>query len=279
MLETTRTRKRTYVRWSIGVLAALVLVGLAVQASGRSAPEPAVESPSKPIAEPESEPDVSGSPSEPSLAPIDVPSVPTAGPGVTAPGVRMVARPGPDVATVEVEETVFFPAEVDEVSLALLPADDSLEGVGAPTVLGLQAASEDGIVPMPKTTFKAGDGPQLVDFDGRKLTLRYTLANVVGRTPNSLPGRSLAAVQPLTANQLAGVDVVYYFYGDVTNIQCPDQPAARRMCGLQQRGRWSTVPVTAAHSRALVQFDQSLSPQGAAPSGNETDSEDAGATS
>lgn len=270
--------KRTYIRWSVGVVAALVLVVLAVQASGRSAREPAPD-PGEQAAQPSSDSEESSAPPAALRPAPGQLSIPTTGPGVTTPGAVVVARSGAGVATVEVEESIVLPADVSQVSLSVLPADGAIEGAGQPRVVGLQAASGDRLVAVPRSTFVASDGAQKLQVDGRRLTLRYTLADVVGRTPNSLPGRSLAAMRPLTANQLGEANVVYYFYGDVSNIHCPDQPADRQMCGMEQQGRWRTVPVAAARSRALVQFDQELTPQEAAPSGTQDDPEDAGATS
>lgn len=264
MPNNVKAQWSVYARWGAGITAAAILVALAVEASGRDAPTP----PSEPEAS------LEAAPTKSVAARPDLPA-PNTGPGIDQTGAVMIARPGREPGVIEVEERILLPDSPDSPASPASPegtgsprtvtvraprADRGVPDSGIPHVSALQASSKDGLVPVPQANFTARDGALELVVPGREVVLRYAISGAVGRSPQSLPGRSLVSLKALTADHLDAHPVVTYFYGTVTNVQCADAQTRQQNCGLSQSGRWATVPRPATSSRVVVQFQDTLTP-------------------
>ena len=239
---------------SAGVVAGVVLAAGAVWAAQRS---------------PESRPEQAGptataTPSDGSTlsAPAPTPGLPgsvaTTGPGLTEPGVHVVAQPDATGA-LEVVERVRTAAPVRTLSLAL-PQSSAPGIVGVtPSVSGFQADAGGQVVTdrLAAPLTAAGDRLELPGA-ATEITMRYRLSGSTERSQPAPAGRVLVLLPPLTQPDPGVGDpavVVEVSGGTVRNLVCSDLPATDQLCGRQQGRVWSTTSLPLSRSTVVVQLD------------------------
>ena len=188
------------------------------------------------------------------------PQLPTTGPGVDAPGTDVVVAPGAN-GQVEVYERVNVAAP-DAAGLQLALPDLSKATtltVGANLVVTELRITADGR-PVEADPF-AGHWV-IHGQDGRAVTravLRYRLSGALVQHEQSLPGRALILVAPLSAgvSRAGGAPVVVRADRVVVrDMTCPLAGPAQVLCGSGGRPTWvATVPASSTVPLVLLQVD------------------------
>ena len=243
------------------VLAAILGVG-ALWALGRTpAPGPSAASPpTGSSSAPSSSDATSGSPAGTGSATSSAGAVPVArsGPGLTEPGIHVVAQAGSD-GGLEVVEQVRLPAAATSLAIALPRASGSGVAAAVPTISGFQAESGGQVVtdtlavPLPA----GGDRLELPD-PSTDITMRYRLEGGAERSQPAPVGRALVLLPPVTAAEasLSGLPVVVEVVGgNIRNLVCPDLAVAEQLCGRQQGSRWTTPSIPLGRSVVVAQVD------------------------
>jgi hypothetical protein len=240
---------------SAGLAAAVVFAAGAVWAGQRSPePRPDQVAPTVPATPPESSTLGPQTPSESLPGSMAT----TTGPGLTEPGVYVIAEPDATGA-LEVVERVRTAAPVRVLSIAL-PQSSAPGTAGArPSVSGFQADAGGLVVTdtlnAPLTT--AGEQLEL-PAPATEITMRYRLSGAADRSQPAPAGRVLVVLPPLTQPDPGVGDppvVVEVSGGTVRNLVCSDLPAAEQLCG-RQRGRvWSTTSIPLSRSTVVAQLD------------------------
>jgi hypothetical protein len=239
---------------SAGLVVAVVFAAGAVWAAQRSPePRPDQAGPTVPATPPDS------STLSPQTSSDSLPgSIATSGPGLTEPGVHVVAEPDATGA-LEVVERVRTAAPVRVLSIAL-PRSTAPGTAGVrPSVSGLQAEAGGLVVTdtlaAPLTT--AGERLEL-PAPATEITMRYRLSGATDRSQPAPAGRVLVLLPPLTRPDPGVGDpavVVEVSAGTVRNLVCSDLPAAEQLCGRQQGRVWSTVSLPLSRSTVVAQLD------------------------
>jgi hypothetical protein len=239
---------------TLGILVAVALAVCAVVAAGRPevvrVPEPSGEATSAPAAATvDTTPDRAG-PSAASLA--------TAGPGLTEPGIHVLAQTAAD-GSLEVLERIKLSAPVSGFSVALPQATGSGVAGATPSITGFQAQANGGIVTdMPVSPLPPG-GDRL-DFPGpaSDISMRYRIEGGADRSQPAPVGRVLIVLPPITAAdpQLGDPGVVVEVVGgNIRNLVCPKLPVSDQLCGRQNGPVWSTTTIPLSRSLVVAQLD------------------------
>ncbi len=243
------------------VLAAVFVVG-AVWALGRTpAPRPSAASPPTGSSSAPSTSDAtSGSPTGTASATTSAGPAPvaTSGPGLTEPGIHVVAQAGAD-GGLEVVERVRLPAAATTLAIALPRASGSGVAAAVPTITGFQAEAGGQVVsdtlaaPLP-------DGGDRLDLPvpSTDITMRYRLEGGAERSQPAPVGRALVLLPPVTAAEasLSGLPVVVEVVGGtIRNLVCPDLAVAEQLCGRQQGSLWTTPSIPLGRSVVVAQVD------------------------
>ncbi|HEU4332823.1 MAG TPA: hypothetical protein VFR40_17065 [Lapillicoccus sp.] len=235
---------------SAGLVAAVVFAAGAVWAAQRS-PEPRPEQAAPATTTPSTGPTATPTESLPG-------SVATAGPGLTEPGVHVVAQPDATGA-LEVVERVRTAAPVRALSLALPQASvPGMAGV-TPSLSGFQADAGGLVVsdtPVAPLT-SVGDRLEL-PAPASEITMRYRLTGASSRSQPAPAGRVLVVLPPLTQPDPGVGDppvVVEVSGGTVRNLVCSDLAATDQLCGRQQGRVWSTTTLSLSRSTVVAQLD------------------------
>jgi hypothetical protein len=184
--------------------------------------------------------------------------VATSGPGLTEPGVHVVAQAGAD-GGLEVLEQVRLPTTATSLAIALPRASASGVAAATPTISGFQAQAGGQVVtdtlasPLPD----GGDRLEL-PAPATEITMRYRLEGGAERSQPAPVGRALVLLPPVTAAEasLSGLPVVVEVVGgSVRNLVCPDLAAAEQLCGRQQGSRWTTPSIPLGRSVVIAQVD------------------------
>jgi hypothetical protein len=242
----------------LGIVFALVFAAGAVWAFGRSAPrEPEAGAASPSTQQPTSPPATPSTTDRP--PPQTSPTgIATSGPGLSEPGIHVVAQAGAD-GSLEVLERVRLTAPATTLALALPRATGSGVTAARPTLTGFQAmvggqvVSDTLAVPFPD----AGDRLDL-PVPSTDVTMRYRLEGGAERSQPAPVGRALVVLPPVTADvpSLAGLPVVVEVIGgNIRNLVCPDLDASELLCGRQQGSRWTTAPIPLGRSLVVAQID------------------------
>ena len=182
-------------------------------------------------------------------------SNPTTGPGLTGPGINLVATPNPD-GSFEVSETVFFRSPRTSVTLAApniaaaaqtfagkRPRADlvQLSSAGQPVLTG-PVSSMAKTIKLPMAT--------------SRIELRYLLTNASVRSIPSVTGRALGLISPLAAATDRDLPTRLEIAGPtIRNLICPKQVMANRQCaGKAEVG----VPPRMAAGNAVVVVQYNL---------------------
>lgn len=167
-------------------------------------------------------------------APTGSPSpawVPESGPGLTRPGILLIAWPVAD-GSFEVVERVRLAGLTTVVTLRPAPVDrvGHQFASSSGTASQVQLSAGDRSVVVPRATV---DSPvDLVVAAADRFELRYRLVDVTIRSTPSTDGRALAVIGPLTAGVGSDVPVRLVVLGDaVLGLNCPLLPISAQSCG------------------------------------------------
>ena len=215
------------------------------QASTVAAPPAAVDTPA-----------TTADPVPATIAGLPPAVLPTAGPGLTEPGILLVASPASD-GSFNVLERIRLASPAS--SLTLRPAT-----VGR---AGSQFASASAVASQVQVT--AGDEPVNVPgaaitaattlpvAEGDRFEVRYRLTDVTVRSTPSTSGRALAAIGPLTGGVNDDFPVLFIASGGtVLGLSCPLLPLSERSCGSHvQPGLGVQHELPSALAITTVQFN------------------------
>jgi hypothetical protein len=182
----------------------------------------------------------------------------SSGPGLTQPGIHVVAQAGAD-GGLEVVERVRLPKAAATVMIRVPRASGSGVAAAVPSITGLQAQAGGQVVtdtlasPVPES----GDRLEL-PVPAADITMRYRLEGGAERSQPAPVGRALVLLPPVTAAEpaLAGLPVVVEVIGgNVRNLVCPQLDARDQLCGRQQGSRWSSAAIPLGRSVVVAQID------------------------
>lgn len=156
---------------------------------------------------------------------------PLAGPGITEPGIQLIASPASD-GSFDVSELVLLP--VPQTELLLRPPPISQAGnefrSRSPVATAIQLTAGDQPVILPSDTLRAALTVPLASSE-RRFELRYQLSGVTIRSTPSKAGRALAAIGPLTGVVAADLPVAVTVIGNgVRNLECRQLALDERPC-------------------------------------------------
>lgn len=145
------------------------------------------------------------------------------GPGLTAPGIRLIAIPRSD-GGLDITEDVLLRSEVALIRLELPRSGAQLAGMMQPTkpvATGLRITAGGQPVPLTSTQLNAArDVPLTVT--ATRLRLTYRLVGSTVRNQPSESGRAAAAISPLTAGIDGTLPTNYQISGGgLRNAVCP----------------------------------------------------------
>jgi hypothetical protein len=182
----------------------------------------------------------------------------TSGPGLTTPGIHVVAQ-ADAAGGLEVLEQVKLPAPATVLTIALPKAAGSGVAAATPTISAFQAQAGGHVVtdtlasPLP-----AGGDRLTLPIASTDITMRYRLEGGAERSQPAPVGRALVLLPPVTAArpELAGLPlVVQVAGGNIRNQVCPDLDARDQLCGRQQGSWWSTAAIPLGRSVVVAQMD------------------------
>jgi hypothetical protein len=242
---------------TLGVFVAVVLAVCAVIAAGR--PEVVRV------------PQTSGAATSATSAPTGAPSGTTAdalgtspagpattGPGLTEPGIHVVAQTASD-GSLEVLERIRLSAPVSGLSIALPQATGSGVTGATPSISGFQAqANGEVVTDVPASPLPAGGDRLTFPGPATDISMRYRLEGGADRSQPAPVGRVLIVLPPITAAdpQLGDLGVVVEVVGgNIRNLVCPNLPVSDQLCGRQNGRVWSTTTIPLSRSLSVAQVD------------------------
>jgi hypothetical protein len=159
------------------------------------------------------------------------PPLPQTGPGVTEPGILLIAAPAAD-GSFDVFERVRPASPVSVVTLRPAPVDQAGGQFGSASAAAtqVQLSAGDQSVVVPGATVDAAVELPVAAVD--QFELRYRLGGVTVRSTPSAAGRALAAIGPLTGGVDEDLPVLIVVSGDsVLGLNCPLLPFSEQACG------------------------------------------------
>ena len=242
------------VQRTLGIVVAAVLAVLAVVAGGRT-PSPPPPDPSSTQAV---TPSATGTSTSSAPTPTAPAAVATSGPGLTEPGIHVVAQPAAD-GSLEVMERVRLATPVSTLLIAP-PRPRGTGSAGAnPAVTDFQAQAGGLVVTDAPTSPLPVDGERIeLPAPATDITMRYRLEGGADRSQPAPVGRVLLLLPPVTRSDPALGDpavVVEVVGGTVRNLVCPDLPVTDQLCGRQRGAIWSTTSLPLSRSSVVAQMD------------------------
>jgi len=158
-------------------------------------------------------------------------TLPQTGPGVTEPGILLVASPESD-GSFDVLELVRLGSPVTALTLRPAPVDRAGQQFASvvATATAVQVSAGDQPVVVPAATVDSTTSLPVPDVD--HFELRYRLTGVTVRSTPSTAGRALAAIGPLTGGVDDDLPVHVIASGDtVLGLNCPMLPLSQQSCG------------------------------------------------
>lgn len=182
--------------------------------------------------------------------------VPSSGPGVSVPGILLVAAPAPD-GSFDVEERVRLDRPTTVLTLRPAPVDRAGRefAARAGTASQIRITVDGRSVAVPAAGVDRSTTVPIADAD--RFDLRYRLADATVISVPSSTGRALAAIGPLTVGLGEDLPVRVVVTGStVLGLNCPLLPFAEQSCGTRTPagpGFEHELPVSLALT--TVQFD------------------------
>ncbi len=225
----------------LAVLAGLVATGLVVVSSLNPAqPDQAAPEAPSTSADP-GEPPASKAPgastavvptsSVQSAPTTTVGSIPETGPGLTRPGILLIASPASD-GTFDVLERIRPLRPVSVLTLRPAPVDRAGRQFASASAAATQVQVSAGDQPVLVPGAKVGATMELPVAQVGQFELRYRLTGVTVRSTPSTAGRALAAIGPLTGGVDDDLPVLFIVSGGtVLGLNCPLLPLSQQSCG------------------------------------------------
>jgi hypothetical protein len=180
------------------------------------------------------------------------------GPGLTEPGIHVVAQPDA-VGNLEVVERIKLSTPVVGLSIATPRASGSGVTGTNPTISGFQAQADGLLVTAtPESPIPAGGDWLELPGPATDISMRYRLEGAVGRSHPAPVGRVLIVLPPITAADPKLGDppvVVEVVGGSIHNLVCPDLAVTDQLCGRQDGPVWSTTAIPLSRSTVIAQVD------------------------
>ncbi len=191
-------------------------------------------------------------PDRKSPAPDQTPPAKRTGPGLTEPGINLVATTLAD-GTFEVAESALLRAPLRDLTLAL--PRQSYGGTSFPRATAEQVQLTADGRPFEVGQLRRGDLFRLTDPIER-VELRYQLTGATVRSVPSVTGRALALLAPLTMRAGDSLPVSITVRGTaVRNLICPRLPPALQLCAAATGSPGTVQPLTAGAAVVVVQLD------------------------
>src|SRR5664279_955639 len=171
---------------------------------------------------------------EPLPAPL-----PQTGPGLTQPGILVMAMPAAD-GSFNVLERIRLVSPVSVLTLRPAPVDRAgqqfASASAAATQVQVTAGDQPVVVPGGKVAARLDLPVAHVDH----FELRYRLTDVTVISTPSKPGRALATIGPLTGGVDDDLRVLFVLTGDsILGLNCPLLPLSQQSCGNRVQPRVS----------------------------------------
>jgi len=157
--------------------------------------------------------------------------LPRTGPGVTQPGILLIASPASD-GSFDVLERIRLVSPVSVLTLRPAPVDRAggqfASASAAATQVQVSAGDQPVVVPGAKVGARIDLPVAAVDH----FELRYRLTDVTVRSTPSTAGRALAAIGPLTGGVDDDFPVLFIVSGStILGLNCPLLPLSQQSCG------------------------------------------------
>jgi len=157
--------------------------------------------------------------------------LPRTGPGVTEPGILLIASPASD-GSFDVLERIRMVSPVSVLTLRPAPVDRAggqfASASAAATQVQVSAGDQPVVVPGAKVGARIDLPVAAVDH----FELRYRLTDVTVRSTPSTAGRALAAIGPLTGGVDDDLPVLFIVSGStILGLNCPLLPLSQQSCG------------------------------------------------
>jgi len=157
--------------------------------------------------------------------------LPQTGPGLTQPGILLVATPATD-GTFDVLERIRLLNPVSVVTLRPAPVDRAGQQFAADSGAATQVQVTAGDQPIVVPGAKVGATTNLAVAEVDQFEVRYRLTDVTVMSTPSTPGRALAAIGPLTGGVADDLPVLFIVTGDtILGLNCPLLPFSQQSCG------------------------------------------------
>jgi len=179
----------------------------------------------------------------------------TPGPGVTTPGIKLVAVPRKD-GTFDITEDVMLPEATNVLPLQLPDSGEHLPGMMAkttPQATNLKVVIDNQAVPLQQTTVnRAADVPLTIAATTIHLTYRLS-GSAVRRTP-AKPERAGAVIRPLTASAEGTLPTRLSVTSGLLNAVCPLMTDTR--CAVGDPPKLAILPdIPASKALVVLQLD------------------------
>jgi hypothetical protein len=184
-------------------------------------------------------------------------SVPvTPGPGITKPGIRLIAVPRSD-GTFDITEDVLLPSAMNILQVQLPESGKELPGMMARTIpkaTNLKITADNQSVPLGETTLSgAADIP--LTTAATRVRLTYKLSGSTVRTTPSKPERASTVIRPLASASEGTLPASLSVTSGLLNAVCPLLTDTR--CAVGDPPKLAIMPEIPA-SKALVVLQLNL---------------------
>ena len=156
---------------------------------------------------------------------------PQTGPGITQPGILLIASPTSD-GSFAVLERIRLVSPVSVLTLRPAPVDRAGQQFASASAAATQVQVTAGDQPVVVPGAKVGARLDLPVAQVDHFELRYQLTDVTVISTPSKPGRALAAIGPLTGGVDDDLPVLFVVTGDtILGLNCPLLPLSQQSCG------------------------------------------------
>jgi hypothetical protein len=157
--------------------------------------------------------------------------LPQTGPGLTQPGILLVASPAAD-GSFDVLERIRLANPVSVLTLRPAPVDRAGQLFASASAAATQVQVKAGDQPVVVPGAKVGARIDLPVAEVDQFELRYRLTDVTVISTPSKAGRALAAIGPLTGGVADDLPVLFIVTGEtILGLNCPLLPLSQQSCG------------------------------------------------
>jgi len=212
-----------------------VLAGLAATAfvivSRLNSATPERAAPEAPPTSVQSAPPISAGSIRATLSAPPPAPLPQTGPGITLPGILLIASPASD-GSFDVVERIRLVSPVSVLKLRPAPVARAGRQFASASAAAHQVQVSAGDQPVVVPGAKVGARVDLPVAEVDQFELRYRLTDVTVRSTPSKAGRALAAIGPLTGGVDDDLPVQFIVSGGtVLGLNCPLLPISQQSCG------------------------------------------------